>query len=39
MTNGRQVFRLAVQVYTSSQVYELIDDDIDTWYDFFSPTV
>jgi len=28
-----------VQVYTSSQVYELIDDDIDTWYDFFSPTV
>jgi len=39
MTNGRQVFQLAVQVYTSSQVYELIDDDIDTWYDFFSPTV
>ena len=39
MTNGRQVFQLAVQVYTSSQVYELIDDEIDTWYDFFSPTV
>jgi len=26
-------------VYTSGQVYELIDDEIDTWYDFFSPTV